>query len=169
MKKIFYTTLLTISLAFSQEWSIPDLKFQLLNGNVTTLYECLKSGPVLIDFWALWCTPCLKSMKYFEEHYQSYQKQGLQVVLINLDNEKSISKVKSYIHTKGYSFQVATDPSQELYRKLNGNAMPYTLLIGSDGKVIYKHIGFTPGDEETLKGELAKLFPPQSPESSPSQ
>ena len=61
MKKIKIFTLiflLNIIAAFGQEnvslGKIPNIDLKLLNGKKTTLYELLKSGPVLLDFWATW-------------------------------------------------------------------------------------------------------------------
>ena len=123
---------------------IPVIKLKLADGSETTLEEIYHTGPVLIDFWALWCAPCLKAMRHLDDLQEKYRVQGFTILGINLDTERSQSKVKSYIRSKGYGFTVALDPSQESYRRLNGTAMPFTLLVNSTGKIVYRHSGYVP-------------------------
>jgi thiol-disulfide isomerase/thioredoxin len=126
-----------------------------------TLEEIHHTGPVLIDFWALWCAPCLKAMRHLNDLQEKYRDQGLTVLGINLDTERSRSKVRSYIRSKGYGFTVALDPSQESYRRLNGTAMPFTLLVNSTGKIVYRHSGYMPGDEKILESEIQSIITSQ--------
>ena len=145
----------------AQTDQIPSIKLKLADGTNTSLEEIHQTGPVLIDFWALWCAPCLKAMRHLDDLQEKYRDQGLTVLGINIDTEHSRSKVRSYIRSKGYGFTVALDPSQESYRRLNGTAMPYTMLVDSTGKIVYRHSGYLPGDEKILETEIQLVLSSQ--------
>jgi thiol-disulfide isomerase/thioredoxin len=149
------------NLLIAQTDQIPAIELKLTDGTETSLEEIHHSGPVLIDFWALWCAPCLKAMRHLDDLQEKYREQGLTVLGINLDTERSRSKVRSYIRSKGYGFTVALDPSQESYRRLNGTAMPYTMLVDSTGKIVYRHSGYLPGDEKILETEIQSVLTSQ--------
>ena len=70
---------------------IPDLKVRLLNGSSTTLHQLSQDGPLLIDFWATWCVPCKKVMKYLNQYHEVYGKNNLKVLIINTDTLRSLS------------------------------------------------------------------------------
>ena len=54
--------------------------------------------PLVINFWATFCKPCLEEMPYFEKLAGKYEKQGLKVLLVSLDMKNSYPvKVDSYI------------------------------------------------------------------------
>ena len=143
-------------MAFSQ--GIPNFQFNTMDGKQSSLSNLLEEGPVLIDFWALWCAPCLKGMRHFNKFQEFYEENGLTVLMVNLDTERSRSKVRAYVRSKKYQFLVAMDPSQNIYRQLSGTALPYTLLIDKSGEITYKHTGYMPGDEEILEENISKLF-----------
>jgi len=135
----------------------PPLKFKLMNGQSVLLKDLIQQGPILIDYWALWCSPCLKEMPHLDKLQDEFIDEGFRVLAVNLDTERSVSKVKSYIRSKGYDLEVALDPAQETYRRLNGKAMPYSLLVDRTGKIIYRHSGYAPGDEKVLRKKVEAL------------
>ena len=161
MIRLIVLSSLISNLLIAQTDQIPAIKLKLTDGTETSLEEIHHSGPVLIDFWALWCAPCLKAMRHLDDLQEKYREQGLTVLGINLDTERSRSKVRSYIRSKGYGFTVALDPSQESYRRLNGTAMPYTMLVDSTGKIVYRHSGYLPGDEKILETEIQSILTSQ--------
>lgn len=161
MIRLIVLSSLISNLLIAQTDQIPAIKLKLTDGTETSLEEIHHSGPVLIDFWALWCAPCLKAMRHLDDLQEKYREQGLTVLGINLDTERSRSKVRSYIRSKGYGFTVALDPSQESYRRLNGTAMPYTILVDSTGKIVYRHSGYLPGDEKILETEIQSILTSQ--------
>lgn len=137
---------------------VPLVEVRLIDGTQTTVQELLKDGPLLVDFWALWCAPCLKAMPHLDEYHKVFKDRGFNVLAINLDTQRSLSKVRTYVRSRGYSFLVAVDPAQESFQRLNGNSLPYTLLIDSSGKIHHRHMGYVPGDEKTLRDQIVTLL-----------
>ena len=165
MKKIKILTLiflLNIVVVFAQEntssGKIPDIDLKLLNGKKTTLYKLLKSGPVLLDFWATWCKPCKQVMKHLNEYHNEFKDQGFKVVMINQDTPRSLGKVKAYINSKGYDFLVSIDPNQQISKKLNGQIMPNLILVNQDGTAKWRHQGYMPGEEVEIKEQIEGIL-----------
>ena len=85
---------------------IPNLKFKDLENKKVMLEDFYSAGPILINFWTLSCEPCKKEMKFLNEFEQKYEEYGFNVISVNMDTPRSISKVNSYIESKNYSFKV---------------------------------------------------------------
>ena len=153
IKKLFFIPFLFISFLISQNVS-SNLKLTKLNGRTVTLSEYLKKGPVLINFWATWCSPCKKEMVYLDKFERKYKDEGLSILSISVDSQKSLSHVRSYIRANDYIYDVFLDPNRQVFKKLNGNLMPTNVLLDTDGKVLWRHYGYIPGDEENMDLQL---------------
>ena len=137
---------------------IPDLKIKLLNGTKTSLAELTKDGPLMIDFWATWCVPCKKVMKYLDEYHLEYKNQGFKVLMMNTDSPRSIGKVKSYLKSQNHQFLVGLDPNKVISKKLNGLVMPTLILVDKGGEIKWRHQGYLPGEEVEIKKQLSQLL-----------
>jgi len=129
-----------------------------LDGKKVQLKTFLASGPVLLDFWALWCVPCLKEMPQLQKLAEQYRKPGLTVIAVNQDSPSDQSKIKPFIKQKRYDFVVVLDEDKDLAKQFNVNILPTTLLLDQSGKVVYSHTGYKPGDEAKLAEQISKLF-----------
>ena len=138
--------------------TIPDLKIKLLDGSTTTIHTLVEEGPLMIDFWATWCVPCKKVMKYLGQYHQDYNEQGFKVLMINQDTPRSLAKVKSYVRAQDYQFFVGLDPSKTIARKLNGMVMPTLILVDKGGEVKWRHQGFIPGEEVEINNQIKLLL-----------
>ena len=125
-----------------------------MNGKSVTLSEYLNKGPVLIYFWATWCSPCKKEMVFLDEFERRYKDNGLSILSISIDSQKSLAHVRSYIRANNYTYDVFLDPNRQVFKKLNGNLMPTNVLIDKDGKVLWRHYGYIPGDEKNMDLKL---------------
>ena len=136
----------------------PNLKIKLIDGSNISLNELYKDGPLLIDFWATWCVPCKKLMKYLNQYHQEYRNEGFKVLMINTDSPRSIGKVKSYIKSQNYKFLVGVDPNKVISKKLNSIVMPTTILINQSGDIVWRHQGYIKGEEIQIKKQIESLL-----------
>ena len=136
----------------------PNLKIRLIDGSDISLNEFYKDGPLLIDFWATWCVPCKKLMKYLNQYHQEYRNEGFKVLMINTDSPRSIGKVKSYIKSQNYKFFVGVDPNKVISKKLNSIVMPTTILINQSGDIVWRHQGYIKGEEIQIKKQIESLL-----------
>ena len=157
------TTFIFFILAFSL------LAQEKINFSVSTidnkqieLSELYNKGPLLVSFWALWCEPCKVEMRVLKDVYKKYKDRGFTILSINQDSPKSVSKVRAYISSQRINFPVALDPNSQFLQKLNGQSIPYSLLFNKEGEIVYKSVGYLPGDEINLEKEIQKLLPGQS-------
>ena len=112
----------------------------------------------MIDFWATWCVPCKRVMKYLDQYHQDYEEQGFKVLMINQDTPRSLGKVKSYVIAQDYQFYVGLDPNKTIAKKLNGMVMPTLILVDKGGEVKWRHQGYIPGEEVEINNQIKLLL-----------
>ena len=130
----------------------------MLNGKYAKLYDFLKDGPMIIDIWPTCCEPCKKQMRYLDLFHNHFKDLGFKVLTVNTDTPKSMSKVKPYVRTKGFEFNVAVDPNSQIKKKLKIQQMPTTIIVDQDGTVVYRHKGYVPGDEVGILKAITQLL-----------
>ena len=159
MKTVYWIVLLVL---FTFNWAstqhLPKIKLKDLSNKRQELSTYYKDGPILINFWNLACEPCKKEMKELDKLHLKYNKQGFEVISINIDNTRSMSRVKSYVNSQEYAFTVLSDPRAELFRKMGGKVMPFVIISDSIGQIINQHVGYNPGDEKELEKEILHLL-----------
>jgi len=104
-----------------------------------------KGKVVLIDFWATWCGPCLQEIPNIEEVYEAQNKNGFEVIGVNLDEERS--KLDAFLGSKKllWSTYVSSKPDAVGFKtpvvsEIGISAIPFIAIIGKDGNVAEIHI-----------------------------
>jgi len=149
--------LLPIDISKSDEF-IPDVKLKDINKKKIKLIDICKDNYVLFNFWNMACEPCKKEMKFLNEFHKKYNEFGFKVVSINMDSPRSMSKVKKYVKSSKYAFEVLQDPRMDLFKKMGGSIMPFVVIADNQGKIVNKHIGYNLGDEKSLEEEIKLLI-----------
>src|SRR3984893_8842775 len=102
---------------------------------------------LLVSFWATWCGSCIDEFSDLEDTYQMYKVRDLDLVTVsaNMPDEKTgvlkmlgkkraTSRNLLFASDNTAALQAAFDPAWE-------SAVPYTILLDADGKVLYKNLG----------------------------
>ncbi len=134
-----------------QSVEFPKVKIQDLKGRSLYVQDVLDGKLTLINFWATWCVPCLKEMKYLDQFHSSYGEKGFQVIGISIDDSRSARRVPSVIKSKKVTYQNLLDTEQLLFNRFQSSAMPFSVLVSSEGTILWEHTGYIPGDEKKME------------------
>jgi cytochrome c biogenesis protein CcmG/thiol:disulfide interchange protein DsbE len=102
--------------------------------------EAYAGKVVVLDFWASWCVPCRRSFPWLNAMHEKYSDDGLVIIGVNLDMERA--DAERFLQEYPASFTILYDDKQELARQFEVVAMPSSYVIGRDGQVIARHMGF---------------------------
>jgi peroxiredoxin len=142
--------------AYSQE--APNISVKTVNGDDVSLVSLTGKGPTLVNFWALWCEPCKEEMRALQLLYEKYSALGFSIIAINQDSPKSVAKVRSYTASQKFTFHIALDLNGELLQQFNAQQIPFSALYDKNGILVYRAIGYKPGDEVKLEAALKTLL-----------
>lgn len=117
--------------------SAPDFSFTLSDGTTTRLSE-LRGTPVLINFWATWCLPCIEEMPALEQVYQAAEGE-LAVLAVN--RNELPAAIARFAPTVNVSFPLISDLSGAIGDRYTVTSLPTTYFIASDGTIHGRHIG----------------------------
>ena len=157
IKSARLTFLIILVPLFGQN-KVPNVRLKMLDGTSAMLHDYLKDGPMLLDFWATWCVPCKKVMKYLNQYHEKYENDNFKVLMINTDTPRSLGKVRGFIKSQNYSFNVGMDPNKVLSKKLNGMIMPTLILIDKGGVIKWRHQGYVAGEEVEIEEQIKQVL-----------
>ena len=119
---------------------MPDFRHVDINGQFVSAGD-FAGQPVLINFWATWCAPCVREMPMFQDYAETKAGQ-LELVGIAIDEP---GNVREFVEELGISYSIligTTDvmQTQEAFGNANG-MLPYTVFVDAEGIVRWQHLG----------------------------
>ena len=149
MKKFLLAALLTFTGAANATNPLaPDFSLRDLNGSAYDLHEH-KGEIIVINFWATWCGPCMLELPHLDAIDKNYKAKGVDVVVISIDAARDISKAKSYIKSRRYSFTSLFDTETTVVSQYNpSKTIPFTLILDREMRIVHSHTGYVAGTED---------------------
>lgn len=157
MKYLLYISIFFTCFLVNAQDTLPTSEIKTLDGDTTTLEKLSKENDLMvISLWATWCVPCKNELDAINEVYIDWQDEtNVKLFAISVDDARTVSRVKPLVNGKAWDFSVLLDTNNDLKRELGASTVPLTLII-KNGKIVYRHSGYTPGSEDELFEEIKK-------------
>jgi thiol-disulfide isomerase/thioredoxin len=136
--------------------TVANFEFKNIENKSQSYNELKGEKLTLIDFWATWCKPCNQAIPELNKIYSSYKDKGVEIIGINCDGPRSISKVGPLSKSLKIQYPVLIDINSELKNELNIIGLPTLVMVNTKGKIVWIHEGFVSGDEKIIIAEIEK-------------
>ncbi len=123
-----------------------------LNGE-TANFNQSQGKPILINFWATWCAPCIAEMPDLDELHNTF-KDDVDFYFVSQESQKTLNK---FIASKKYDLPVYIQQTQ-LPQPLNNDAIPSTYLIHPNGEIIAKATGAAKWNDEEIHQMIKNML-----------
>jgi cytochrome c biogenesis protein CcmG/thiol:disulfide interchange protein DsbE len=130
----------------------PELSLADLEGNPIRLAD-LRGRPVIVNFWASWCGPCVEEFPLLEQARQRHAAGGLTVIGVVFQD--SSEAARDFMSRMGAEWQAAMDPGERAADRYGIFGPPETFFIDANGTVVARQIGQLSAAD--LERHLAKI------------
>jgi thiol-disulfide isomerase/thioredoxin len=113
-----------------------EIEFELLEGETATIGTFL-DRPVVLNFFASWCTPCISEMPALESVHQ----QRADIAFVGLAYNDTPTRAREIVADTGVTYVTGVDPGSAIGNAYEILGMPTTLFITADEEVVYQHTG----------------------------
>lgn len=137
---------------------VPDFTVKQTDGTSFSMKD-LKGKVVMLQFTASWCGVCRKEMPFIEKDiWQVYKDKGL--ILIGIDREEPIEKVKDFAEKMKITYPLALDEDSGIFTRFADKSAGVTrnILIDRTGKMVFLSRLYDPVEFEALKSKIAELL-----------
>lgn len=134
--------------------SVYNFKLKNLEHRTVSYNELKGEQLTVIDFWATWCKPCIKSIPKLVEMQKELKSQGVQFIAVSVDGPRNLNKVKPFARSLGIDYPVLLDTDNDVMSRLGIRAVPTLLVVNSDDEIVLFHEGYSPGEEQLIRHEI---------------
>lgn len=138
----------------------PLFSTEALDGRPVSLKDLTASRKVvLLNFWGLRCSSCIDEIGYLNPMADRYGEKGVVFLGVNVDGVKA-DTIQKLMPGMPHSprFVVLPDPGFKIPDLYNMTAAPLSFVIGKDGRIVFRHEDFKPGDEKDIEEALKKAI-----------
>lgn len=116
-------------------------EFEQLDGQMLAMSR-LKGQPLVINFWATWCPPCVEEMPLLDRFYQENKLKGWQILGIAIDQPSSVRRFQAQFPVS-YPLVLGGLQGNEFGRLLGNDqgSLPYTLVLDRKGQIFQRKLG----------------------------
>lgn len=124
----------------------PIATVQALDGRAVSLAQYVGKGPVLIQFWAAWCSTCRELMPSFQRAQRMYGTR-VKFVAVAVSANESLERVRRYAAAHKFTHPVLYDARGEAVDRFNVPATSYVVVLDRRGRIVYTGVG---GDQDLV-------------------
>ncbi|MEO1086996.1 MAG: TlpA disulfide reductase family protein [Acidobacteriota bacterium] len=128
---------------------IAPFQLEQLRGGELESRDLRGDEPVVVNFWATWCGPCIREIPALS---QIHRQRAARVISINLDREGP-SIVQPFVDQHNIDYPVLLG-DLEVFTRYGGSAIPYTLVLDGDLRLVQSFRGLI--SHHTLERAIAK-------------
>lgn len=132
-----------------------DLVGKTLEGNEIKVSD-YKGKVVIVSFWAAWCGPCRKELPVLAGIQKSATPEKLQVISINIDEERQLFKKLVGI-VANTEIKMVHDGKRKTSKKYGVEGIPHMVIIDEEGKVASVHVGYGESQLPALVDEINEI------------
>ncbi len=133
----------------------PAFELPSASGEHTVSLANYAGRPVVIDFWATWCTPCRESFPAYQRIAERY---GSKLTVLGISVDDDFAGISKFVRETGAHFPIAWDDGQIVSKSYQPPTMPTSYVVDGSGVVRFVHSGFYSGEEQQLESELDALL-----------
>jgi thiol-disulfide isomerase/thioredoxin len=137
------------------EMMYKSLSFITENRNQITLKE-IKKPIVILNFWASWCTPCLKELPALEELSKSFKDQ-IEVIGINTDEDDQMKMIKKIKDKYSITFPIIPDLGGKTSDQFMISSIPFSIIY-LNGTVYKSHKGYFDFSDQGFLNEIKTVL-----------
>jgi len=132
--------------------NLSELTFDRFDGGTGTLAE-YEGTPLVVNFFASWCPPCVREMPDFQEVFEDLDGQ---VAFLGLSQDQSRKAALNLVERTGVTYDVGWDPDLEVYEATGSIAMPTTAFVSPSGELVDTFAGALDAESlaELIEDEL---------------
>jgi peroxiredoxin len=135
---------------------VPDCELTLLEGGAQKLADLKDKKAVVIDFWALWCGPCVAALPTVDQVATKFADRDVAFFAVNLGDEAD--EIREFLEKEKLKLPIAVDPKSELSKIFQANSIPMTVIVDKQGVVQVVSIGYGDGLEQKLSDEIEAVL-----------
>lgn len=127
------------------DFSAPDFTVLDQNGNPVKLSDHV-GKPIVLNFWATWCTYCVQEMPDFDAMQKQYPDVQFMMINATTTNGETMEDAKAFVDNYGYSFDVFFDTQGQAIRAYEITSYPTTFFIDAQGNLVARGSGMLNAD-----------------------